>query len=529
MQTKKKTLGFKIYLASGLLAAFLLILSGFTVFTITSLQSKMNALATQEVRKVDLAGRVASGFNLMWASARGILIGTMTGKQETITAAEGTLQQGREQVATALQGIEPLLNTDEGKRIVASFKNHAGGLEQNINRFQNAIKGQRLDEAVQLLTVQMRQEFISASQESKDFLDLQERLVAATAQTADQQVSISRLMSILLSLLTLAVAAGLIVTFYRSNRELQQIAGEIGEGSRQVAGAAQQVSGSSQALAQGSSEQAASLEETSASTEEINSMTQKNAENARHAATETEKADQLLKETDHKLTQMIGSMREINSSSEKISKIIRVIDEIAFQTNILALNAAVEAARAGEAGMGFAVVADEVRNLAQRCAQAAKDTSDLIEESIVRSNEGKTRLDEVAHCVTRVFDNATRIKELSNEVHVGSQEQARGIEQISRSVAQMQQVTQSTAASAEESASAGEEMSAQAHSLNDAVRRLNGLVGGAGEAAGAPAKARREPPRAKATMAGAPPVRKPLATVPAAKRDFPLDGDFSDF
>ncbi|MBL0161720.1 MAG: MCP four helix bundle domain-containing protein [Bryobacterales bacterium] len=529
MQTQKKTLGFKIYLASGLLAAFLLILSGFTVFTITSLQAKMNGMATMEVQKIDLAGRVASGFNLMWASARGILVGTMTGKPDVVGAAEGTLQQGRDQVAASLRGIEPLLTTDEGRRIVASLKNRAGELDQNMNRFQSAIKGQRLDEAVQLLTVQMREGFIKASQESKDFLELQGRLVAATAVAADQQVSLARLLSILLSLLTLGVATGLIVTFYRSNNELRQIASEIGEGSRQVAGAAQQVSGSSQALAQGSSEQAASLEETSASTEEINSMTQKNAENASHAATETEKADQLLKETDQKLTQMIGSMREINSSSEKISKIIRVIDEIAFQTNILALNAAVEAARAGEAGMGFAVVADEVRNLAQRCAQAAKDTSDLIEESIVRSNEGKTRLDEVANCVTRVFDNATRIKELANEVHVGSQEQARGIEQISRSVAQMQQVTQSTAASAEESASAGEEMSAQAHSLHDAVGRLNALVGGAGEAVAAPPKVRRDHPRAKAAASGVQTIRKPSTPVPAAKKDFPLDGDFSDF
>ena len=257
-------------------------------------------------------------------------------------------------------------------------------------------------------------------------------------------------------------------------------------------------------------------------------MTQKNAENARHAAAETEKADQLLKETDQKLTQMIDSMREINSSSEKISKIIRVIDEIAFQTNILALNAAVEAARAGEAGMGFAVVADEVRNLSQRCAQAAKDTSDLIEESIVRSNEGKTRLDEVANCVTRVFDNATRIKELANEVHVGSQEQARGIEQISRSVAQMQQVTQSTAASAEESASAGEEMSAQAHSLHDAVGRLKVLVGGGGEM-DAPSTVRRAALTAKPANGGLISARRVAASVPSAQKSSPMDGNFSDF
>ena len=252
-------------------------------------------------------------------------------------------------------------------------------------------------------------------------------------------------------------------------------------------------------------------------------MTQKNSENASLAAGETEKADQLLKETNEKLGQMLESMKEINASSEKISRIIRVIDEIAFQTNILALNAAVEAARAGEAGMGFAVVADEVRNLAQRCAQAAKDTSDLIEESIVRSNEGKLRLDEVANCITRVFDNASRIRVLSSEVHMGSQEQARGIEQIARAVAQMQQVTQSTAASAEESASAGEEMTAQAQALQTAVARLRELVG-AGEELEAPAPAApaARPARAVRTW-------NPAGVRTAARNEIPIEDGFRDF
>jgi methyl-accepting chemotaxis protein/methyl-accepting chemotaxis protein-1 (serine sensor receptor) len=294
-----------------------------------------------------------------------------------------------------------------------------------------------------------------------------------------------------------------------------------------VSSAAQQVTSASQALAQGSSEQAATLEETSASAEEINSMTQKNAANARSAAGETESADQLLKETTHKLDQMIGSMNEINASSEKISRIIRVIDEIAFQTNILALNAAVEAARAGEAGMGFAVVADEVRNLAQRSAQAAKDTSGLIEESIVRSQEGKLRLDEVAKCVSKVVDNAARIKILAGEVHLGSQEQAKGIEQIAKAVAQMQLVTQSTAASAEQSASAGEEMSAQASGLNHAAQLLNELIGGVARVAARASSA----PTALARSTGGSTRRQRFQDTPAqtAEQAIPLDEDFRSF
>jgi len=171
-------------------------------------------------------------------------------------------------------------------------------------------------------------------------------------------------------------------------------------------------------------------------------------------------------------------MAEINTQSDKISKIIKVIDEIAFQTNILALNAAVEAARAGEAGMGFAVVADEVRNLAQRCAQAAKDTTALIEESIAKSSGGKTKVDQVAATIHAVTSEASRIKELVEQVNQGSAEQARGLDQISKAISQMEQVTQSTAATAEESAAAAEELNAQSDTLRSVVNRLSAMIGG---------------------------------------------------
>jgi methyl-accepting chemotaxis protein/methyl-accepting chemotaxis protein-1 (serine sensor receptor) len=187
-----------------------------------------------------------------------------------------------------------------------------------------------------------------------------------------------------------------------------------------------------------------------------------------------------VEDANHNLEEMVQSMKDIASSSEKISKIIRVIDEIAFQTNILALNAAVEAARAGEAGMGFAVVADEVRNLAHRSAQAAKDTAALIEESIAKSNEGNKKLQLVAGSIQQVTGSATQVKVLVDEVDVGSQEQARGIEQIATAVTQMETVTQRSAASAEESAAASEELAAQAQALNDIVERVRNLVGGSG-------------------------------------------------
>jgi methyl-accepting chemotaxis protein/methyl-accepting chemotaxis protein-1 (serine sensor receptor) len=186
--------------------------------------------------------------------------------------------------------------------------------------------------------------------------------------------------------------------------------------------------------------------------------------------------DTRVSDTNRKLEQMVASMNDINTSSQKISKIIRVIDEIAFQTNILALNAAVEAARAGEAGMGFAVVADEVRNLAQRSAQAAKDTTQLIEESISSSQKGQTRLQEVAEAVHGITESATKVRVLVDEAKLGSQEQARGVEQISKAMSQMEHVTQKSAASAEESGAAGEELSSQAETMQEVVHELQAMV-----------------------------------------------------
>jgi methyl-accepting chemotaxis protein/methyl-accepting chemotaxis protein-1 (serine sensor receptor) len=174
---------------------------------------------------------------------------------------------------------------------------------------------------------------------------------------------------------------------------------------------------------------------------------------------------------------MVVAMSEIDASSGKIARIIKTIDGIAFQTNILALNAAVEAARAGQAGLGFAVVADEVRSLAQRSAQAARDTAILIEESIEKSQGGKSKVDSVAEAIRATVKAERQVKLLVDEMNVGSQEQATGVEQISRAIAQMERITQDAAANAEESASAAEELTAQSETVRNIVGRLRVLVG----------------------------------------------------
>jgi methyl-accepting chemotaxis protein len=249
-------------------------------------------------------------------------------------------------------------------------------------------------------------------------------------------------------------------------------------GAQQVTSAAGQVSASAQSLSQGATEQAASLEETSASMEEMASMTRQNAENATQAATLVTSVTQQVTDSNAALTQMVGSMAAIRESSSKVAKIIKTIDEIAFQTNILALNAAVEAARAGEAGMGFAVVADEVRNLAQRSAQAAKDTANLIEESIARSQEGAGNVEQVAKAIGAITGSVAKVKGIVDQVREASQQQTQGIEQVAQAIAQMEKVTQTTAATSEESAAASEELNAQAETSMVVVARLERLVGG---------------------------------------------------
>jgi methyl-accepting chemotaxis protein len=175
---------------------------------------------------------------------------------------------------------------------------------------------------------------------------------------------------------------------------------------------------------------------------------------------------------------MMSAMNGILESSQKISKIIKVIDEIAFQTNILALNAAVEAARAGEAGMGFAVVADEVRNLARRSATAASETTGLIEESIERSADGNRKVHNVAGAIRTITQNSLAVQSAIEDVRNGTQQQVAGMDQIVSALSRIQKVTEATAAHAEESASVGHEMSAQAGSMNQAVSAMAALVGG---------------------------------------------------
>jgi methyl-accepting chemotaxis protein len=368
-----------------------------------------------------------------------------------------------------------------------------------------------------------------------------------TIQSAVQSSVVGLLTGLSLTILV-GIATSLIITL-GTTQVLRRVSDSLNDGANQVASAAAQVSTSSQTLAEGSSEQAASIEETSSSLEELSSMTRRNADNS-------QKANELSKQTRaaadrgvNDMQAMANAMAAIKVSSDDIAKIIKTIDEIAFQTNILALNAAVEAARAGEAGMGFAVVADEVRNLAQRSAQAAKETATKIEDAISKTGQGVSLTDKVAEALNDIVTKARQVDELAAEVAGASREQTSGITQINSAVSQMDKVTQSNAATAEESAAAAEELNSQAEIMKRSVVELLQLVGGQSAA-----MTRKSPPvrrpQAFHASAGSAKRHAPVshngnghnasgngqahaapepATTAKRRGEIPLDGDFKDF
>jgi methyl-accepting chemotaxis protein len=244
------------------------------------------------------------------------------------------------------------------------------------------------------------------------------------------------------------------------------------------AGSSAQISQNSATLAEGASQQAASLEETSASLEEISSMARRNSEGAKRANELTRQTRTAADAGTHDVQAMNIAMDAIKASSDGIAKIIKTIDEIAFQTNILALNAAVEAARAGVAGAGFAVVAEEVRALAQRSATAAKETAEKIDDSVAKSRHGAEVCAQVAAGLQDIATKSRQVDELVAEIATASSEQTQGIEQVNKAVSQMDKVVQTTAAQAEEAASVAQELTTQSDSMRECVNELALVVGG---------------------------------------------------
>jgi methyl-accepting chemotaxis protein len=344
--------------------------------------------------------------------------------------------------------------------------------------------------------------------------------------------------------LVVLVIGGLLAFFLGQgiSTTLKQISLALSEGANQVGAAAGEVSSSSQTLAEGASQQAAAVEETSASLEEVGAMIKQDADNARQADALMKEANQVIQNADESMKKLTTSMHEISAASSQTQKIVKTIDEIAFQTNLLALNAAVEAARAGEAGAGFAVVADEVRNLAMRAAEAAKNTSNLIEGTVQKITTGNALVSETSESFNVAAQSTVRIGTIIAEMAGAASQQANAISQVTKAIHEIDTVTQANAAAAEQSASASEELSAQAETMNASVGELLAMVlcaekeAPGGNTVSSRLTQLKRPPVKFSVPQKAAPVRKALP--PAAKKPapsskpedvIPTGEDFEDF
>jgi methyl-accepting chemotaxis protein len=467
----------KLLCSFGAMLGLVLLLGAGGVLITRDLSGDLERAANVTARQQYLAGQVSADAAELTSLERGSVLAAMLADSAHQQTYQQAFSEHAANLRKSLSELRKIAETREAAARLQSLEQQAALVAQAHEELRQAMASQQMDSGMVIFAQKVQPSLEEIGRQSVSLVEQQTRDLASASAVSSAKSGRSITVTIVLLLIGLGVGAGVLWMVRHAGVALKDLAAHMSESAERVSGAASQVSESSQSLAAGASQQAASLEETSASTEEISSITRKNADHALQVAGLMQQSADGAVAVNQSLDRMVEQMKEIGNSSNKIARIIKVIDEIAFQTNILALNAAVEAARAGEAGLGFAVVADEVRNLAQRCAQAARDTAGLIEDSIVTARDGNARLDQMAGNVRAMTENATQVKSLVDEVNMGSQEQARGMEQIARAVMQMEQVTQRTAASAQQSASAGTDLNSHANALRALVHEMRDMVG----------------------------------------------------
>jgi methyl-accepting chemotaxis protein len=470
------TVGRRFYITTGVLILLTTALAVIAILGMGDIAKDVDSLALDSVPGIVYAAAVRGDIKSLNGD---YLRHIVEDKPEELDNVEQIIAADTARVAPDIASYEKVSSSEEDRQQIDKLRSEFAALQQGWAKMEPLSRAQKDDEAHQVYVAEMLPQIELLRDQANSMAAVNKKQsdesIVATLGVIRNSLWMTAVCSVSAVVLGIGLSWFMIAAL---KKELGAAVGELTEGAVQIAAAATQVSASSQSLAQGSSEQAATLEETSSSTEEINSMAVRNNDNTGVMARMVSESQLEFSETNRHLDEMVGAMEEIGDSSTKISKIIKVIDEIAFQTNILALNAAVEAARAGEAGMGFAVVADEVRNLAQRCAQAAKDTASLIEDSMGKSRSGRAKVNEVASAIQRITGTFTRISTLVDEVNLGSKEQTDGIAHVRRALSQMEQVSQGTAANAEEGAAAAEQLNAQSEAMKEVVARLNAMAGG---------------------------------------------------
>ena len=476
----KSTLAISTKLMAGTVALFLvaLVLGVSGLVSLRSFKQRFDTANDETVKSVVLAEGIITANSEMISAQRGIILAAFSKNASELETYKGTFEENTTTIRKSLDDLQPLLRGADAKAVAAEIDSNVAEWLPHFTQVVAKAKNGDIAEANRIRKDVTGPIYKKIGKIAHQLAAIEMAGLADEKEMLAQQYGHSCWISAGLLATFVLVSIGVLVMVRQITSHLREATVQLSQAAEQVSSAASQVSSSSKLLAQGASEQATSLEQTAASTEEINAMARQNSGKSNSATELVDVSQEHFGKTDTVLESMMVAMGEIHTSGEKVSKIIKVIDEIAFQTNILALNAAVEAARAGEAGLGFAVVADEVRNLAQRCAQAARDTTALIEDSVARSNEGKSKVNEVADAIRSTADEAAKIKALVHQVKIGSEEQARGLEQVSRSIVQMEKVTHGTAATAEETASASDELSSQAIALQQIVQWLTVMVEG---------------------------------------------------
>jgi methyl-accepting chemotaxis protein len=484
------TIGKKLYTVFGGMLAVVIALGGYgTWSTSTSMTQFRDAMNGPVAAKV-LGETLEAEAYRFYASEKGMTLAVLNGDPNGLEKWGKEANESQAAIADAIAGLTGLAVESAAKARAQEASQARTQMNTGLEEVTSALKAGNGDLADQISQQKILPAFERLRAVVRAVTESNNQAIEAGLASANRWYG--WMVGICSALFFGAMLMGAIGVYsvWRINLDLRSVASSLREGSERLVTIASQVSGSADGLARGSTEQAATLEESSASMEEMSSMTRRNAESAGQASILMAEVKSQVEDSNRSLEGMVTSMAEIRESSARVGKIIKTIDEIAFQTNILALNAAVEAARAGEAGMGFAVVADEVRNLARAAAQAARDTTDLIEGSRASAERGGQMVEQVAASIATFTSSVAKVQAIAEQVSTASGQQAQGIEQVSQAIAQLEKTTQTSAATSEEGAAASEELGEQARSSGALVERLDAMVGRAGTESGRGARRR---------------------------------------